>query len=53
MDLDARYQLNSRGEFDARPEYLRLDTTTMSPEEVATRAIERFGLKTNTAPSAD
>ena len=53
MDLDAKYQLNSRGEFDARPEYLRLDTTTTSPEEVATRAIERFGLKTNTAPSPD
>ncbi|MGH7696587.1 MAG: shikimate kinase [Gemmatimonadaceae bacterium] len=52
LDLDAKYQLNSRGEFDARPDYLRLDTTTMSPEEVATRAIERFGLKTNTAPSA-
>ena len=44
LELDGRYQLNSRGEHDAREDYLHIDTTNMSPEEVAERAIERFGL---------
>lgn len=51
LELDAKYQLNSRGEFDARADYLRIDTTNMSPQDVAAIAIERFGLM-NSAPSA-
>jgi hypothetical protein len=42
--LDEKYRLNSRGEFDSRPDYLRVDTTALLPEDVAARAIERFGL---------
>lgn len=48
LELDAKYQLNSHGEFDARPDYLRIDTTNMSPDQVAARAIERFGLRSDT-----
>lgn len=44
LAMDEKYKLNSTGEFDARPEYLRIDTTNLSPEDVAARAIERFGL---------
>lgn len=44
LAMDEKYRLNSKGEFDARPEYLRIDTTNLLPEDVAARAIERFGL---------
>jgi hypothetical protein len=44
LELDSRYQLNSRGTFDARPDYYRVDNTTLSPAEVAELVIERFGL---------
>jgi AAA domain len=41
---DAAYQLNSQGMFDARDDYLRLQTTTLSAVEVAERILEHFGL---------
>jgi hypothetical protein len=41
---DARYQLNSGGKFDQRPDYLRIDNTLLSPGEVAERVISHFGL---------
>jgi hypothetical protein len=44
LDLDAKYQLNSQGVFDARPDYLRIDNTNLSATEVAERVIARFGL---------
>lgn len=44
LALDAKYQLNSRGEFDARADYLRIDNTDVSPDAVAERAMAAFGL---------
>lgn len=44
LALDAKYQLNSRGEFDARADYLRVDNTNLGPDAVAERAITAFGL---------
>jgi hypothetical protein len=44
LELDARYQLNSGGKFDGRPDYLRIDDTLLTPGEVAERVIEHFGL---------
>jgi shikimate kinase len=44
LELDEKYQLNSRGVFDDRPDYVRIDNTDVSPSEVARRIIERFGL---------
>lgn len=44
LDLDAKYQLNSKGMFDDRPDYLRLDNTDLAAAEVAERVIVRFGL---------
>jgi hypothetical protein len=38
------YQLNSKGVFDDRPDYLRIDNTNLSAAEVAERVIARFGL---------
>lgn len=48
LETDAKYQLNSAGVFDARPDYLRLDNTELTPDEVAERAIARFGLMRST-----
>jgi hypothetical protein len=42
--LDQRYRLTSNGEFDSIAEYLRVDNTQVSPDEVAQRAITRFDL---------
>jgi len=36
--------LNSGGAFDDRPDWLRLETTTMSPEDAAERIIVHFDL---------
>jgi hypothetical protein len=44
LENDARYQLNSGGEFGERPDYLRVDNTVLTPGEVAGRVIEHFGL---------
>ena len=44
LEADARYQLNSGGKFDARPDYLRLNNTLLTPGEAAERVIEHFGL---------
>ena len=43
-EADAAYQLDSRGMFDGRPDYLRIDTTELTAEQVADRIIARFGL---------
>ncbi|MGH2492578.1 MAG: AAA family ATPase [Candidatus Limnocylindria bacterium] len=43
ISLD-RYQLDSGGRFDGRPDYLRIDNTDLSPEDVAERIIRTFGL---------
>jgi hypothetical protein len=44
LEDDARYQLNSGGKFDERPDYLRIDNTFLTPGEVAERVIKRFDL---------
>jgi len=41
---DASYQLNSRGQFADRPDYLVIDNTRLSPGEVADSVIEHFKL---------
>jgi hypothetical protein len=41
---DARYRLNTGGAFDSRPDWLRIDNTTLLPDEVADRVIAHFGL---------
>jgi AAA domain len=44
LELDAKYQLSSGGKFDERPDYFRVDNTTLTAEQVAYRVIERFAL---------
>ncbi len=44
LEHDEKYRLNSRDEFAGRSDYLRIDNTELSPEEVAERIIDRFGL---------
>ena len=44
LEDDARYQLNSGGKFDERPDYLHINNTLLTPGEVAERVIEQFGL---------
>jgi len=51
LDDDARYQLNSGGKFDGRPDYLRIDNTRLTPGEVAERVIEHFALPRFTGAS--
>ena len=48
LETDARYQLNSGGKFDERPDYLRIDNTLLTPGEVAERVIRHFDLPTCT-----
>ncbi|MCG5220319.1 AAA family ATPase [Streptosporangium sp. KLBMP 9127] len=45
LELDAKYQLNSNGDFDGRADYLRIDNTGLSAAAVAERAIKHFGLR--------
>ncbi|MGI8554001.1 MAG: shikimate kinase, partial [Dehalococcoidia bacterium] len=44
LDTDAKHQLKSRGKFDGRSDYLRIDNTLLSPETVAEQIIMAFGL---------
>jgi hypothetical protein len=44
LEDDSRYQLHSDGRFDGREDYLQLDNTHLSPENVAERIIDHFGL---------
>jgi hypothetical protein len=48
LDDDARYQLNSGGTFDQRPDYLRINNTLLTPGQVAERVIEHFALPRST-----
>jgi hypothetical protein len=45
LDADEKYQLNSAGRFEGRPNYLHIDNTSLRPEEVAERVITAFGLR--------
>ncbi|GLC24672.1 AAA family ATPase [Roseisolibacter agri] len=44
LEDDARFQLDSRGAFDGRPDWLRLETTALSADEAAERIVAHFGL---------
>lgn len=44
LDLDANYQLNSRGRFAGRADYLHIDNTHLSAAEVAEQIVAAFGL---------
>jgi hypothetical protein len=44
VDADARYRLTSGGAFDARPDWLRLDTTSLAAADVAEHVAAHFGL---------
>jgi hypothetical protein len=44
LDLDANYQLNSRGRFAGRQDYLHIDNTNLSAAAVAEQIIETFDL---------
>ncbi|WP_127504082.1 AAA family ATPase [Actinoplanes solisilvae] len=46
LETDAAYKLNSTTEFDGRDDYLRVDNTLVSPDEVAELAIRYFRLAT-------
>jgi hypothetical protein len=43
-ELDAEYQLNSRGKHDGRSDYFRFDNTAMPASVAAEKIIERFAL---------
>jgi hypothetical protein len=54
LEADAQYQMDSGGRFAGRPDWLRIDNTALSPEEVADRIIAHFALPvlgTATVPS--
>ena len=44
LQMDAEHQLNSGARFDGWPDYLKIDNTDLSAEEVADRVIEAFEL---------
>jgi hypothetical protein len=44
LDADQRYQLNTRGDFFYPEQHLKVENTRLSPEEVAQRIIQHFGL---------
>ena len=50
LDADTRHQLNSRGIYDARPDYFRIDTTELTAADVAERIVSHFQLQ---SPATD
>jgi hypothetical protein len=48
LEADARYQLNSDGRFDERQDYLRINSTLLTPSQVAELVIEHFDLPRST-----
>lgn len=44
LQHDAEYRLNSAGEFDHRPDWLRIDNTDLLPRDVAEQIIRHFSL---------
>ena len=49
LDLDAKHRLNSDDELTGRPDYMRIDNTALSADEVAERIIQRFGIPVSAA----
>ena len=52
LELDAKYQLNSKGRFVGRPDYLHVDNTHLSASAVAEQVIKTFGLRTIDTPAS-
>jgi hypothetical protein len=50
LSFDEKYQLNSGGMCDARPDWLRLEITDMEPAEAAERIVTRFDLPRPSEP---
>ncbi|MGK5684772.1 hypothetical protein [Actinoplanes sp. URMC 104] len=44
LEVDATHKLNSTTEFDGRDDYLRVDNTHLSPDQVAATAVRHFRL---------
>jgi len=44
IELDARYQLNSRGRFTGKSDYLHIDNSQLSAADVAEMIVRTFGL---------
>jgi AAA domain len=44
LELDAKYQLNSKGRYDGRADYVRVDNTELPAADVADTIIATFGL---------
>ena len=44
LDLDKRHQFDSTTKFEGRTDYLRMDNTHLSPEDVAKKVIKHFSL---------
>lgn len=49
MELDAKHRLNSDGQFDGREDYLRIENTNLSAQQVAAQVIAHFGLSAEPA----
>lgn len=47
LRMDEQFQLDSHGKFSGRPDYLRIDNTSLKPDEVANRVIRHFDLMAN------
>ena len=47
LKADLDYKLNSTTEFDGRDDYLRVDNTSLTPDEVADLAIRHFRLRSS------
>jgi AAA domain len=53
LEADSQYKLNSRtDDFFYSENYLKIDNTTLSPDEVAQQIIQNFGLQTTPDESA-
>lgn len=44
LELDAKYQLDSGDRFAGRADYVRIDNTSLSAQDVAEMVISRFGI---------
>lgn len=53
LDADARYRMDSGDRFHGRPDWLRIDNTSLSAAEVAERIIAHYGLAVLDGPAAD
>ena len=51
LEADATYRLDSEGEFDGRPDFVRIETTNLSPAETAIHVISHFGLTLQSPPA--